>query len=210
MIDATPDAHAVGHSLTAYVTRLLGWSFCSLFGTRLLFSKHLLFSTCLLLSTQIYAQSFNVGISGPSGAVGPGSIQTYTLSINNPSSNTTLNNIRLNLSLGTGLELVDPAAIGCANTTGVQICNTLATLAPLQSNTRNFQLRMPATLSAPPQQSFAIGYSASAGTQASASGGSLAAVVSVARSLTSSGSASPSPVNSNSAFTRINLPTSCY
>ena len=197
MIDATPDANAVklGYSLTAHLNRLLCWSSFSLF------SRHLLFSTCLLLSTQIYAQSFNVAITGPSGAVGPASIQTYTLSINNPSSNTTLNNIRLNLSLGAGLELVDPAGIGCDNTTGVQICNTLTTLAPLQSNTRNFQLRMPVTLSAPPQQSFAIAYSASAGTQASASGGSLAAVVSVARSLTSSGSASPSPVNSNSAFT---------
>ena len=190
MIHATPDANAVklGSSMTAYVTRLFRWSLCIL-------------SACLLLSTPLYAQSFNVGISGPAGAVGPGSIQTYTLSINNPSSSTTLNNIRLNLSLAAGLELVDPAAIGCANATGVQICNTLTTLAPLQSNTRNFQLRMPAMLSSPPQQSFAIAYSANAGTQASATGGSVAAVVSVARSLSSSGSASPSPVNSSNDFT---------
>ncbi len=159
------------------------------------FARHFLrWSFCLILTTQLYAQSFNVAIIGSAGVVGPGSVQEYTLSIDNPSSGATLSNIRLNLSLGAGLELVDPAAIGCTNATGVQICNTLASLGPLQTYTHNFQLRMPASLSSPPQESFGIAYSASANGE-TASGGSLAVVVSVARNLASSGSANPSPVN---------------
>ncbi len=153
----------------------------------------------LAMSTGSLAQSFSVAITGPAAAVGPGSVQDYSLVFTNPSASFSLSNVRLNLSLASGLELVNPAAIGCAATTGVQICNSLASLASLQTSTLNFQLRMPSTLSTQPQQSFVIGYSASA-TQATAPSGSLSAIVSLARNLATSGSANPSPVASGSAF----------
>ena len=150
------------------------------------------------ISTGALAQ-FTVSITGPAGAVGPGSVQDYSLVFTNPSVSVTLTNVRLNLSLASGLELLNPAAIGCASATGAQICNTLASLAPQASSTQNFQLRMPTTLSTPPQQSYVIGFSGGA-TQGTAPGGGLSATVSLNRTLSTSGSANPSPVASGAAF----------
>lgn len=162
--------------------------------------QSLVFLCVLGFGSTGFAQNFSVSITGPAAAVGPGSTQNYSLLISNPSGSSALNNVQLFLSLASGLELVNPAALGCSATSGVQVCNSLSTLPALASTRLDFQLRMPATLSSPPQQSFAIGYSASADNGASAQGGSLAANVSVARSLSSSGSASPAPVASGAAF----------
>ena len=177
--------------MTKHFARICIGSFCAL--------RSWFFLCAIGLSAGALAQGFTVAITGPVAAVGPGSVQDYSLVFTNPSASVTLSNVRLNLSLATGLELVNPAVIGCAATTGVQICNSLASLAPQASSTLNFQLRMPTTLSTQPQQSFAIGYSASA-TQATAPSGALSAIVSLARNLATTGSANPSPVASGAAF----------
>ena len=164
------------------------------------YARSLFLLGAISLCSTAFVQSFSALISGPTAAIGPGSVQDYSLVLTNPSASGTLSNVRLSLSLATGLELVNPAVLGCAATTGVQLCNTLPTLAPLASSTLNFQLRMPTTLAAPPQQSFAIGYSAIAALGGSAPGGTVSAIVSVARNLSSSGTANPSPVASGAAF----------
>lgn len=156
--------------------------------------------TLILLSQFAAAQQFTVAITGPSNPVGPGSVQDYTLQIANTQLQTPLTNVQLNLSLAAGLQLVNPSAIGCASPGSVQICNALSSLPPGQTANLSFQLRMPQTLSSPPQQVFSIVYSANADDGFSASGGTTPATVSVARSLAISGLANPSPVGSNGSF----------
>lgn len=153
----------------------------------------------LLLSPWSWAQQFGVVIGGPASPVGPGSVQDYSLQISNLQGQTPLTNIQLNLSLAAGLQLVNPSAIGCAQPGSVQICNVLSSVPAGGSATLNFQLRMPSSLSSPPQQVFSIVYSANAD-GFSAPGGTTAAIVSVARSLAVSGIATPSPVESEGVF----------
>lgn len=165
--------------------------------------KLLAFLMLLFLSQAGWTQQFTVLITGPSSPVGPGSVQDYTLQIVNLQSQVPLNDVQLNLSLAAGLQLVNPSAIGCVNPGSVQICNTLASLPPGQTANLNFQLRMPLSLSSPPQQVFSIVYSASAADGLNASGGTTAASVSVARSLSISGQANPSPVASDGTFAYV-------
>lgn len=159
----------------------------------------LLWLAAALAAGPAAAQTFNMSITGPVAAVGPDTVQDYLLTVDNPLTQP-LTQVQLVLSLGNGLQLVNPAALGCASATGVQICDVASSVPALTQVPLAFQLRMPATLVTPPQQSFLIAYSGSASNPASATGGNLQAVVSVARSLSFSGSALPTPVAAGGSF----------
>lgn len=144
------------------------------------------------------AQSFTMTITGPAQPVGPGTVQPYQLTIDNPLGQT-LTQVQLVLSLANGLLLDNPAALGCASPGGVQLCDVAPAVAPSGQLVLPFDVRMP-TVITPPQQTFAIAYSGTASNPATASGGTVSATVSVARTLSFSGTASPAPVVSGGAF----------